>query len=97
MTRMNGKSGRNGSARRGPPSVRDVSAAQAPVVVVRASGAIVAVGKAIAAAATLGYGGMLLGPVAVGFVAHITNLPISFSMLAVLAVGSSLLGSLCQI
>ena len=42
-------------------------------------------GKAIAAVATLGYGGMLLGPVAVGFVAHITNLPISFSMLAVLA------------
>ena len=42
-------------------------------------------GTAIAAVATLGYGGMLLGPVAVGFVAHMTSLSFSLSLLAVLA------------
>ena len=42
-------------------------------------------GRAIAAVATLGYGGMLLGPVAVGFVAHMTSLSVSFTVLAVLA------------
>ena len=48
-------------------------------------------GTAIAAVATLGYGGMLLGPVAVGFVAHVTTLSISMSLLAALAVAVALL------
>ncbi|ASJ76716.1 MFS transporter [Granulosicoccus antarcticus] len=48
-------------------------------------------GTAIAAVATLGYGGMLLGPVLVGFVAHLTTLAIAMSMLAALAIGVALL------
>jgi MFS family permease len=42
-------------------------------------------GAAIAAAATPGYAGLLAGPVAVGWVAHATTLPLSFVMLAGLA------------
>lgn len=48
-------------------------------------------GTAIAAVATLGYGGMLLGPVAVGFVAHVTTLSISLSLLAVLSLAAAFL------
>ncbi|MFD1797345.1 MFS transporter [Paracoccus aurantiacus] len=42
-------------------------------------------GPAIASVATVGYGGMLLGPPVVGFVAQLTGLPVSFAMLAGLA------------
>lgn len=42
-------------------------------------------GPAIASVATVGYGGMLLGPPVVGFVAQLAGLPVSFGMLAVLA------------
>lgn len=42
-------------------------------------------GTAIASVATLGYGGMLLGPALVGFIAHTTTLTFSFSLLAILA------------
>ncbi|WP_417587823.1 MFS transporter [Pararhodobacter oceanensis] len=45
----------------------------------------VAPGRAIAGVATLGYGGMLLGPVVVGGVAHLTSLPMAFALLALLA------------
>lgn len=41
-----------------------------------------AAGPAIAAVATLGYGGMLLGPPLIGFVAQLTGLRLSFLVLA---------------
>ncbi|WP_375230473.1 MFS transporter [Roseobacter sp. S98] len=43
-------------------------------------------GPAIASVATLGYGGMLLGPPLIGFVAELTGLRMSFLLLAALAV-----------
>lgn len=42
-------------------------------------------GPAIASVATLGYGGMLLGPPVVGFVAQVSSLQMSFAALGVLA------------
>ena len=42
-------------------------------------------GPAIASVATLGYGGMLLGPPAIGFVAEFTGMRLSFLLLAALA------------
>jgi MFS family permease len=45
-------------------------------------------GAAIAAAATPGYAGLLAGPVAVGWIAQATSLPIAFALLAVLALGT---------
>lgn len=50
-------------------------------------------GPAIASVATLGYGGMLLGPPVVGFVAHLTGLRMSFVLLAVLALLAAFLAS----
>lgn len=41
-------------------------------------------GAAIAALTTLGYGGNLVGPAAIGFVSHAVGLSISFALLAVL-------------
>ncbi|WP_298917659.1 MFS transporter [uncultured Roseobacter sp.] len=43
-------------------------------------------GQAISSVATLGYGGMLIGPAFVGFVAESTDLQIAFGLLAVLAI-----------
>lgn len=42
-------------------------------------------GAAIASVATLGYGGILLGPPVIGFVAEISSLPVAFLILAVMA------------
>lgn len=42
-------------------------------------------GPAIASVATLGYGGMLLGPPIIGFVAQLTGLTLSFTVLVALA------------
>ncbi|WBU57069.1 MFS transporter [Paracoccus sediminicola] len=42
-------------------------------------------GQAIAAVATLGYGAMLLGPPAIGFIAEIFSLRLSFALLSVFA------------
>ena len=42
-------------------------------------------GQAISSVATLGYGGMLLGPPAIGFLASLFGLPIAFGVLALLA------------
>ena len=41
-------------------------------------------GQAVAAVATAGYGGILLGPAAIGFVAEVSSLPTAFFLLAVL-------------
>ncbi len=48
-------------------------------------------GRAIAAVATLGYGGMLIGPPTIGFVAAFSTLSTSFVLLAALAVAITLL------
>jgi MFS family permease len=48
-------------------------------------------GPAIASVATLGYGGMLLGPPVVGFIAQMTGLRVSFAALAALALLAVLL------
>lgn len=45
-------------------------------------------GPAIASVATVGYGGLLLGPPIVGFVAQLAGLPASFGLLALLALGA---------
>ncbi|MSU90132.1 MFS transporter [Rhodobacteraceae bacterium 2CG4] len=42
-------------------------------------------GTAIASVATLGYGGILLGPPVIGFAAEATSLPVAFGLLLVLA------------
>lgn len=61
-----------------------------PVAVSRA-GAI-AGPSGVAAASTLGYGGMLLGPPAIGFLTDWFSLPVALTTVAGLAVGAALLG-----
>lgn len=48
-------------------------------------------GSAIASVATLGYGGMLLGPPVIGFVAELTGMHLAFLVLAALAFLAALL------
>lgn len=54
-------------------------------------------GPAIASVATVGYGGMLLGPPVVGFVAHLVGLQVSFGMLAVLALCAVMLAPVLRL
>ncbi|NHF71541.1 MFS transporter [Paracoccus xiamenensis] len=54
-------------------------------------------GPAIASVATVGYGGMLLGPPVVGFVAQIAGLRVSFGMLAMLALLAVVLAPVLRI
>ncbi|MFF8289319.1 MFS transporter [Streptomyces sp. NPDC016309] len=61
-----------------------------PVAVARA-GAVAGPGG-VAAASTLGYGGMLLGPPAIGFLADWFSLPVALTTVAVLAGGAALIG-----
>ncbi|MFI2348002.1 MFS transporter [Streptomyces sp. NPDC019443] len=61
-----------------------------PVAVARA-GALAGPGG-VAAASTLGYGGMLLGPPAIGFLADWFSLPVALTTVAALAGGAALLG-----
>ncbi len=53
-------------------------------------------GTAIAAVSSLGYGGLLLGPPVIGFVAHATTLRTGFAVLAVLAALIIVLGGSVQ-
>ena len=46
---------------------------------------VVPPGAAIASVSTLGYGGLLVGPPLIGFVAEVTSLRVGFVILAVLA------------
>ncbi len=46
-------------------------------------------GQAIASVATLGYGGLLMGPPLIGFIAEATSLRLAFALLAALAIGIS--------
>lgn len=48
-------------------------------------------GQAIAATATLGYGGMLIGPPAIGFIAEMTSLSAAFGLIAAMSLGTALL------
>ncbi|MCX4587316.1 MFS transporter [Streptomyces sp. NBC_01481] len=61
-----------------------------PVAVARA-GALAGPGG-VAAASTLGYGGMLLGPPAIGFLADWFSLPVALTTVAALAGGAALIG-----
>lgn len=54
-------------------------------------------GPAIASVATVGYGGMLLGPPVVGFVAQLAGLRVSFALLAVLALLAAALAPVLRI
>jgi MFS family permease len=56
----------------------------------------VGAGRAIAGVATLGYGGMLLGPPVIGFLAELTSLRLSFLLLAVLSALSIAFGGVLQ-
>lgn len=44
-------------------------------------------GRAIAGVATLGYGGMVLGPAVIGGIGHAFSLPVAFWLIALLALG----------
>ncbi|MBT2442061.1 MFS transporter [Streptomyces sp. ISL-36] len=61
-----------------------------PVAVARA-GAL-AGPSGVAAASTLGYGGMLLGPPSIGFLADWFSLPVALTTVAVLAAGAAVIG-----
>ncbi|GEB55054.1 MFS transporter [Streptomyces gardneri] len=61
-----------------------------PVAVARA-GAIAGPGG-VATASTLGYGGMLLGPPSIGFLADWFSLPVALTTVAVLAAGAAAMG-----
>ncbi|WP_189601117.1 MFS transporter [Streptomyces lateritius] len=61
-----------------------------PVAVARA-GAL-AGPSGVAAASTLGYGGMLLGPPSIGFLADWFSLPLALTTVAVLAAGAAVIG-----
>ncbi|MDW4496726.1 MFS transporter [Sulfitobacter sp. D35] len=54
-------------------------------------------GQAIASVATLSYGGMLLGPPMIGFLAHLTDLPTAFLMLSALALVTIVFGSVLSL
>ncbi|KQX49762.1 MULTISPECIES: MFS transporter [unclassified Streptomyces] len=61
-----------------------------PVAVARA-GAVAGPGG-VATASTLGYGGMLLGPPSIGFLADLFSLPVALTTVAVLAAGAAAMG-----
>jgi MFS family permease len=52
---------------------------------------------AVPAIMTLGYAGMLVGPAAIGFISHITNLQTAFLILVVLLLGVAASGRLLRI
>lgn len=47
---------------------------------------ILSPGKAVASLATLGYGGLLMGPPVIGFIAEVSSIRVSFALLMALAV-----------
>ncbi|MFJ8659622.1 MFS transporter [Streptomyces sp. NPDC093795] len=61
-----------------------------PVAVARAGA--VAGPSGVATASTLGYGGMLLGPPSIGFLADWFSLPVALTTVAVLAAGAAAMG-----
>ncbi|WP_128977627.1 MFS transporter [Streptomyces roseicoloratus] len=61
-----------------------------PVAVARAGA--VAGPSGVATASTLGYGGMLLGPPSIGFLADWFSLPVALTTVAVLAAGAAVMG-----
>lgn len=61
-----------------------------PVAVARA-GAVAGPGG-VATASTLGYGGMLLGPPSIGFLADWFSLPVALTTVAALAAGAAAMG-----
>ncbi|MFV0292317.1 MAG: MFS transporter [Paracoccus sp. (in: a-proteobacteria)] len=69
-----------------------------PLVFSRAANdPVIRPGPAIASVATLTYGGLLLGPPLVGFVAQLTDLRVSFAILALLALFAALMAPTLRI
>jgi hypothetical protein len=52
---------------------------------------------AVPAITTLGYAGILVGPAAIGFVAHAASLPAAFLILALLLLGVAASGRLLRL
>ena len=52
---------------------------------------------AIPAITTLGYAGILVGPAAIGFISHSTNLQTAFVVLAILLLGVAACGRLLRV
>ena len=52
---------------------------------------------AVPAITTLGYAGILVGPAAIGFIAHASSLNIAFGMIAVLLVGVAISGRILRV
>jgi hypothetical protein len=52
---------------------------------------------AVPAIMTLGYAGMLVGPAAIGFISHSTNLQTAFLVLVVLLLGVAASGRLLRV
>jgi MFS family permease len=52
---------------------------------------------AVPAVTTLGYAGILIGPAAIGFVAHAASLPVAFMIVAMLLVGVAASGRLLRL
>jgi hypothetical protein len=48
---------------------------------------------AVPALTTLGYAGILIGPAAIGFIAHASSLEVAFMVVAVMLVGVAIGGS----
>ncbi|MEU1096033.1 MFS transporter, partial [Streptomyces sp. NPDC005877] len=59
-------------------------------VAVARAGALAGPGG-VAAASTLGYGGMLLGPPAIGFLAQWSSLPVALTTVAALSAAAALI------
>ena len=52
---------------------------------------------AVPAVTTLGYAGILLGPAAIGFVAHVASLPAAFLIISVFLIGVAASGRFLKV
>ena len=52
---------------------------------------------AVPAVTTLGYAGILMGPAAIGFVAHVASLPTAFLIISVFLIGVAASGRLLKV
>ena len=51
----------------------------------------------VQAITTLGYAGILVGPAAIGFIAHASSLNIAFGLIAVMLVGVAISGRILKV
>jgi len=57
---------------------------------------VMAESVAVPAVTTLGYAGILAGPAAIGFIAHVSSLNLAFMMIAVMLVGVAVSGRILR-